>query len=323
MPRYALLLSFIIACAPADEALENALTDAAEQAQATAPQSPPPFGTLTLSGASVVPDGFSLDFTVTGAYPGESVYIVRSPAGPGPGPCPAPLGGQCLSVMTPASLSGSVVADLNGDATFALPVGSLPVGSEPGLQVVALRGLHGTNSLLSNSIGVEVVEAIYGCTEDTAQNYDANATVDDGTCISGSDLVTGFSGDVGPSYAGWSQCGGTMNGTDTSSDFLFLCDGYSEIQFACSSDDDDIAEYVSPTFALTAPLLDDTCDDWAGGAITRYNTGHIISIDVSNPGCGNYDASFDFYMDMVSPQWSCGTIANTHNVGGHMWAYVR
>lgn len=139
--------------------------------------------------------------------------------------------------------------------------------------------------------------------------------------------VTGFSGELGPDFTseGLSQCGGIGAANYSSvmgKDFYALCNGYTEIVFACSTDSNTTAEYVSPAFPLSGSLTDSTCDNWTGGANSVYGSDFILSVDDSNPNCGNYNVAYDMYVHFGT-QWGCNNVNNTHNTGGRMWAYVR
>lgn len=157
-----------------------------------------PYGTLVFSGPAEVPAGETAAYVVSGAHPGETVFLTRSINGPGAGPCITALGGQCLSLFAPVRLATGAAADALGTVTFLLPVGELPVGSSPGLQALTIRGLHGVDSLLSNAVGSEVVPRVEGCVDPEALNLDPNANVDDGTCAYAVDSDTdGDSGGLG------------------------------------------------------------------------------------------------------------------------------
>lgn len=286
---------------------------------------PVPYGTLTFSGPSFVAEGETGTFTVTGANPRETLFLARSLAGVGSGPCPRPLGGQCLSLLAPVQVATNTSADLGGTATFVLPLGVLPVGAAPSMQVVAIRGLNGADTILSNPVQTVVVERVEGCTEPAASNYDPAATVDDGSCQLVPRTLPGFTGALGPdlSAQGLTQCAGTSNGSITSAAFLTPCQGASTLRFGCSVGNDETAEYLTPFLPSAGRnLTDATCDAWSSGALTPYATGHILSFDAATPpACANYNVSYDLYMDMVSPQWGCNGTQNTHNTGGRMFAY--
>lgn len=138
--------------------------------------------------------------------------------------------------------------------------------------------------------------------------------------------VAGFSGLVGVDMSsdGFSQCAG-VNDVRASSETLFsLCEGYSEIIFGCSADSNTTLEYTSPPQDMSgATLLDRSCDDFSQGALNPYSSNiHILSIDSSNPSCGQYSVSYDMYVH-IGTQWGCGGSINTHNTGGSVFAWVR
>jgi hypothetical protein len=287
----------------------------------------PPYGTLVFSGPAEVPRGESGVYTVTGAHPGETVFLARSINGPGAGPCIGALGNQCLSLLAPVQVATSASADVNGTLTFTLPVGVLPVGAAPGLQVVTIRGLRGVDSLLSNAVQTEVVTRVEGCTDPAALNLDPDANVDDGTCEYNDRTIPGFSGVLGPNLSaqGLIQCAGTSSASTTSTAFLTPCQGADNLMFGCSVDADETAEYLTPVLdASGANLTDTTCDAWDSGALSSYGTGHILSFDVSTPpACNNYNVGYDLYADFVSPQWGCAGTYNTHASGGRVFAYIN
>jgi hypothetical protein len=142
----------------------------------------PPTGTLVFSGPAEVPEGELAVYTVTGAHPGETVYLGYSRRGTGVGPCAARIGWQCFSLLAPVKLATGAVADAGGTLTYDVPVGNLPVGAATGLQVVAIRGMRGVDSLLSNTVLSVVVTRVEGCMDPIAINYDPSANVDDGSC---------------------------------------------------------------------------------------------------------------------------------------------
>ena len=136
--------------------------------------------------------------------------------------------------------------------------------------------------------------------------------------------VPGFSGALGPdmSGSGWSQCAGTASFGTTGKQFYPLCEGHQQIRFACSTDNNESAEYTSPAFTLAGKaLLDNQCDNWVGAANSIYGSDYILSVDPSDPNCGNYDVGYKMYVHFAG-QWGCNNVANTHNKG-RMFAYVK
>jgi cysteine-rich repeat protein len=138
--------------------------------------------------------------------------------------------------------------------------------------------------------------------------------------------VPGFSGSLGPdlSAQGFAQCGSLtqLNPNGMGSNFYALCNGYQYIRFACSTDNNNTAEYVSPPFLLAGnSLTDAVCDDWVGASNSIYGGDFILSVDASDPGCNQFNVSYQMYIHFGT-QWGCAGVANTHSSGGRMWAYV-
>ena len=185
---------------------------------------------------------------------------------------------------------------------------------ESGTTFVATFDEVGTSSF--------AVIATDGCSMDvTTVLVEVEAVFDPST-------VPGFAGEPGPdlSAEGLAQCGGiaavdymTVSGTE----FYSLCEGYSEIVFACSTASDLTPEYTSSAFSLSGiSLTDSVCDNWPGASNTPYGSDLILSIDSSNPGCLDFSVSYDMYVDFTV-QWGCAGLTNTQSSGGRMWAYVR
>lgn len=107
--------------------------------------------TVTMNG-SWTPNG-QADITITGALPGETIYLTRSTAGSttNAGPCPPALGGVCVDLDSPVTLWQTLTADPNGDAVYSL---TLPGTVSPGVtiwtQAMAARGVGGNQSVESN-----------------------------------------------------------------------------------------------------------------------------------------------------------------------------
>jgi len=138
-------------------------------------------------------------------------------------------------------------------------------------------------------------------------------------------VVPGFSGDVGPNLSsqGFAQCAGTASPSTMGKQWYAKCEGYQQIKFSCSSDNNNTAEYTSPAFNMAGMVLADSqCDNWPGASNTPYGADHILSVDSSNPGCNNYDVYYQMYMHFGT-QWGCAGTINTDDKGGHMWAYVK
>jgi hypothetical protein len=85
------------------------------------------------------------------------VHFAATVAGIGPGPCPAALGGHCLDLLSP-QLLGSAVADATGVATFVVPLpAALTLGTTVHTQAVAVRGIGGSQSVLSPPLSATLV----------------------------------------------------------------------------------------------------------------------------------------------------------------------
>ena len=143
--------------------------------------------------------------------------------------------------------------------------------------------------------------------------------------------VPGYEGVNGPDMSGdgLALCGGA--GPEdlgaTGKDFYALCEGYSEIVFACSVGDDDEAELVSAPLPTDGVVLsDEACDDWPGAASSPFAGDHVLAVDQSDPGCGDYDNSYEMYVHF-GVQWACMGTNTTPGylgqTGGRVWAFVR
>jgi cysteine-rich repeat protein len=143
--------------------------------------------------------------------------------------------------------------------------------------------------------------------------------------------VPGYEGVAGPDMTveGLALCGGA--GSDdlmaTGKDFYALCEGYQEIVFACSTGDDDEAELVSIALPTDGVVLsDEGCDDWPGAASSPFAGDHVLAVDQSDPGCGDYDNSYEMYVHF-GVQWACMGTNTTPGYlgqpGGRIWAFVR
>ncbi len=160
---------------------------------------------------------------------------------------------------------------------------------------------------------------------DDGNEVDADACRNDCTLPSVSRTVPGFGGTLGPDLSGqgWSQCAGTGSLGVMGKQFYPLCEGYAEIRFACSVDNNESAEYLSGAFSLAGKtLLDNQCDDWVGASNSIYGSDYILSVDSSDPNCGNYNVGYDMYVHFGG-QWGCAGTYNTHGTGGRMFAYVK
>lgn len=108
---------------------------------------------LEINGAIIA--GQSHTFTISGADPGERVYLLFSTSGTGNGPCPAALGGQiCLGIRSPYSVLAYANANNQGTATITASLPTQYQGWTLGYQAGALRGPNNTQSVLSNAEAV-------------------------------------------------------------------------------------------------------------------------------------------------------------------------
>jgi hypothetical protein len=139
----------LVACNTEEPVDSNAADLATEQAP------PPGAGGLTLDVAGVMENGNQMTFTVTGAQPGESVFLIWG-RGPSPGAlCPGPLGGLCLDVDRPNLLGirqNPLTADAAGTATLTVnapPASILPNGFEAWFQAATTRqGTQATSNVI-------------------------------------------------------------------------------------------------------------------------------------------------------------------------------
>jgi hypothetical protein len=311
----ALLLTLSFAACSSPETLAESL-----------PTGQAPVPVLTLSAPAQAVPGSRIELRLTGASNGEPVYFGFSTTGGRPQCIPA-AGGLCLDIATPARLAGQDVADADGQASLTLRLPpTVPTGTRVDLQAIIIRGLGGAASVASNATTMQIVADIFGCTDPAANNYDPAATADDGSCATTLPTTPSYSGPAGPDLSadGWTLCSGTSSGATDYAAWYTPCDGASTVRFACSIDADATAEYFSTPAPIAAQsFLDDSCDDWPGGSSSVYGTGRILSIDDTDPGCDQYNVAYDLYMDMVSPQWGCAGVYNTHTTGGRMWMYGR
>lgn len=301
--------------------LSACVTEQAPDALAVDAAAPP---TVVLSAPTYVVPGELTTVTVTGVGPFEPVYLGFGP-NPARGPCLQSAGGLCLDIGRGVSLLDIQDADAAGVATisFTLPPNT-PTGVTSGLQAVIIRGINGRFSAKSALAEIDVVTGIPGCTDPTALNFNPAATIDDGSCDYVDPTVPGYAGPAGPDLSGdqFTLCGGTSNPATPYTSFYDGCRGFDEIVLACSTDGNATAEFTSPPIRVNVDdMFDTVCDDFAGGANSTFSGGRILTWDPTNPGCGQYNVNYDFYMDMVSPQWGCNGVTNTHTTNGRMWMY--
>ncbi len=218
-------------------------------------------------------------------------------------------------------------ADASGTASFSLLVpNSVRLGLEVDMQAVVVRGVNGAYSAKSGTRTMTTTDfvEVLGCTDPAALNFNPAANTDDGSCLVVAVTTPGYAGPAGSDLSadGWTLCSGTGSASTTSTEFYPPCAGTTEVRFACSADADDTAEYISAAVPRSS-FVDGTCDDWDGGAGSPYAGGHILAIDDTDPDCGQFNVAYDLYMDMVSPQWGCAGVQNTHLTVGRMWMYER
>ena len=139
--RSPLLAALLISCS---------VPQAADQASSQAPPAPAVRSGLLHSPDAPLIAGTTPRFRISGAAPGETVYLVRTFTGIGEGSCPPPIGGNCMGILDPLAIHGSSVADGSGVAyiDMRVPAGA-PLGAEIYTQAVAIRGVGGSDTALS------------------------------------------------------------------------------------------------------------------------------------------------------------------------------
>ena len=96
--------------------------------------------------------GLSGSILITGATPGETVYLLASFAGQGDGPAVPMLGGLRVNLLRPIFLYASQGTDENGAVEFGATASSQFAGMTVYFQAVVRRGLNGQDSVKSNTI---------------------------------------------------------------------------------------------------------------------------------------------------------------------------
>ena len=86
------------------------------------------------------------------------------------------------------------------------------------------------------------------------------------------------------------------------------CPTNKRIKFACG--DSTGTKYTSPIFP-SMNLLSGSCSNFVGGANNAVSNDYSLSIDSSNPKCGQNNVAYDIYMHFGS-QWGCKGTTNTH-----------
>lgn len=144
---------------------------------------------LEINGAVIANQSHT--YTISGADPGERVYLLFSANGVGNGPCPAALGGGaiCLGIRGPFSVLASANANNNGEANITATLPTQYAGWTIGFQAGALRGVNGRDSVLSNAEGVLALPAGTTCPAGTSPDCAGNcfdaSWVGDGGCDDG------------------------------------------------------------------------------------------------------------------------------------------
>ena len=107
---------------------------------------------LALNGSVIT--GQPHSYTVTGANPGERVYLLYSEGGVGPGPCPQILnnGAICVGVRGPLRQLGFATANNQGTATITATLNTIYQGWGVGFQAGVLRGVNNRDTVLSQAL---------------------------------------------------------------------------------------------------------------------------------------------------------------------------
>lgn len=132
------------------------LSLAACSADATMVRPPPGPGNIDLVAPAQVTAGDVVQFSVTGATPGTTVFLGASVRGYGNGVCPPLLGGLCLDILQPI-LVGTTTANASGEATFGV---SLPRGMRAGDVWLQAAMADGTASATSNGAQMSVAASV-------------------------------------------------------------------------------------------------------------------------------------------------------------------
>lgn len=97
---------------------------------------------------------------IVGAQAFEPIEIVFGTRGTGSGPCPASYGGACLDLVGGRTLT-TVVADMNGEATWDVTPPTSVAGATVCMQAVVVRGPAGSDTELSTAM-CRTIEASCG-----------------------------------------------------------------------------------------------------------------------------------------------------------------
>lgn len=109
----------------------------------------PSTGGITLSVPAELQVWVPTEFTVTNAYPGETVYFLRTRDGLGDGPCFNIIGGGCLGISAPIAVTGTAIADEDGTAVLPLMPRPRHVNADLAFQAVVVHGLDGIDTVMS------------------------------------------------------------------------------------------------------------------------------------------------------------------------------
>ncbi|MFT4623525.1 MAG: hypothetical protein ACI8PZ_002181 [Myxococcota bacterium] len=194
-PRHPTLWLLVAGCL-ADPAAPLLLGPDRVDAPALPGHAPPP-GELQLDVSATV-IGAPMVFSVTGAFPWETVVIATARGGLGDGPCIPELGGRCLELLAPARILTRVSADEWGEAEVWAVVPDLP-GVLQCFQPMAVRGHGGADSELGAAScrtfdhdrdGDGVVDADDPCPDDLLDDSDGDGVCDaDDLCPGGDDTL--------------------------------------------------------------------------------------------------------------------------------------
>jgi hypothetical protein len=155
----------LVACQGAPEPLLEVVGDGAASAEdwgntAEDPGFPALRTGLQLERTGSMNPGGTVTFKVRGLSPGETAAIGISTVGIGQGPCPAAFGGQCLDLVSPRVMARPV-ADFTGTARVNVAISlTAPLGMQIFTQAVAVRGVGGSQTVLSVPRTDEVVSEV-------------------------------------------------------------------------------------------------------------------------------------------------------------------
>jgi hypothetical protein len=187
--------------------------------------------------------GSPTTITVTGAPPGERVYLGLGRGGLGAGPCPATLGGRCLGIAGQASVLADRRADPTGTAVFTLTVPLNAPVSAVAIQAAVVR----PTPLLSAPTPVWVHASTLGF-QTTADRDGDGFTWATGDCNDGDATVRPGASDP------------PRDGADRDCDGLDGRDADGDGAFAGFGDCDDTNAAIRPGAAEVCDAVDQDCD---------------------------------------------------------------